>query len=138
MKKFTTTSFIILGLTIALIGCNATTEEDSLSKTGQKIEVVSNGETENIITSVQEIEDFVESLHMEAWELGQLPDHATESKRYELYKLDTITLVAVTPNDESSMNGVIISYEDIPYIRLSTESLSFDFKVPEEVADQLR
>lgn len=138
MKKFTTTSFIILGLTIALVGCNATNEDESLSETGQKIEVVTNGETEKVMTSDQEIEDFVESLNMEEWELGQLPEHATESKRYELYNLDTITLVDITPNDEPSMNGIILTYEDIPYVTISIDNLDIDFKVPDEVVDRLR
>ncbi|KMK74333.1 hypothetical protein [Alkalihalobacillus pseudalcaliphilus] len=137
MKKIIAFSLINLCVGILLVGCNVNEEE--LSESGQKIEVVSKeGTVEEVIIEDEEIVEFVNELRIDEWIPEEIPNDAVVAKIYEMSSIDTVRLSELFKDRDVSLNGQLVIYEDISYATLSTRFINLYYKIPEDVANSLR
>ena len=144
MKKILIALVAILTL---LCGCqankntNSTDYGDAISK-AQEITVISpdTAEVIEIITDAKKIEDFVQALNVDQWELKPLPDEASEIGAFGLAQKKTIKLGQIDTNgtlyDVATITLYSGSYIDIKICGL--DGLDMTFAVSEDTADYLK
>ncbi len=141
MKRF----FLIIATVMALLlsGCQSNHEtdcsayRDDMAK-AQEIAVVSadTAEVKDTITDTKEIEDFVSALHVDQWELGTLPDKASEIGVFGLAQQKTIQL-GQTDTDETLYDVATITLYDGGYIRVEMDGFDMTFAVSKDTAEYL-
>lgn len=138
MKKIYVTALFMLSLSLLLMGCSEEKDDLGIEK-AQKVEVVSVDNPDSVVTSIdnqKDIDEFVNKLKIDKWTSKELPSDVSKSGNYIMYQNQTIKL-----NEKNSKElkeiATITTYKDIPYITLRTSKLSFDFKVPKDVAEYL-
>lgn len=146
MRKAVMFCLVVLSVTTLLFGClagerksKAQSFEIGLEKV-QKIEILSpvTNHSTITITDNHEINQFVEMIKVDDWNLEAVPSEAIKGKKFKLYQEETIHF------DESSEEqkrlvemATIILYEDEPYIDFSIKNNTFSFKLPKDVAEFL-
>ena len=147
MKKGLTMFLIMVIVSTLLVGCSTGKKNDDNSLAGnfektQKIEIISSDESD-IITTIsdnKDIENFVDALKMDDWDWDpvDLPSEAIKGKTFKIYRKDAARL-SWSKKQKDNLNEVatMTTYKDVPYIKLSLKSFSFNFKVPEEVHEYL-
>ncbi|KRG16048.1 hypothetical protein [Lederbergia galactosidilytica] len=142
MKKILLYSLSLWILAILFAGCSAKGNQglmnddwnQNLGKT-QKIEVQS-GDKAKTITDHKEIEDFIGKLEIDNWELAEIPSDAEEEYQYTLFQEDTRQF-GKAKSDQLELKEIanIITYRDLPYLKLRMENFTLSFAVPEHVAE---
>lgn len=142
MKKI----FLILAaiLTLLLSGCqtNRGTDISAYSDTiakAQEITVVSADTSEilEMITSKNEIENFVQSLDSDKWKLKALPDNTTKIGSFNLSQEETIKYGQTDTNGTLHKVATITLYDN-SYISIEISGVEMTFAVSENTADYLK
>lgn len=141
MKRF----FLMIATVLALLlsGCQLNHEtdrsayRDDMAK-AQEIAVVSadTAEVKDTITDTKEIEDFVSALHVDQWELGTLPDKASEIGTFGLAQQKTIQL-GQTDTDGTLYDVATITLYEGNYIRVEMDGFDMTFAVGKDTAEYL-
>lgn len=141
MKRF----FLIIATVLALLlsGCQSdhgtdhSAYRDDMAK-AQEIAVISadTAEVMDTITDTREIEDFVSALHVDQWELGTLPDKASEIGTFGLAQEKTIQL-GQTDTDGTLYDVAAITLYDGNYIRVEIDGFDMTFTVSKDTAEYL-
>lgn len=137
--------FLMIATVLALLlsGCQSNHEtdcsayRDDMAK-AQEIAVVSadTAEVKDTITDTKEIEDFVSALHVDQWELGTLPDKASEIGAFGLAQQKTIQL-GQTDTDGTLYDVATIILYDGNYIRVEMDGFNMTFAVSKDTAEYL-
>jgi len=145
MKKGLMMFLLVVIVSTLLMGCGSGKKNDDSSLTDsfektQKVEVISS-DGSNVITTIsddKDIENFIDALKIDDWDSADIPSGATEEKTFKMYQKDTVKL-GESENQKDNLNEVasMTTYKDVPYIKFSLKSFSFNFKVPEEVHEYL-
>src|SRR5690625_1825965 len=148
MRKILMLFLFVTGISFFWAGCNTGDKNvndsswtDSFEKT-QKVEVISSDDS-NVITISErnDIENFVNTLKIDEWNLSNIPSGATKGNIFKMYQEETIKLFRKADKKKKKDNLIEIArlttYKDIPYIKFSFKKLSFEFRVPEQVAEYL-
>lgn len=142
MKKI----FLILAaiLTLLLSGCqtNSGTDISAYSDTiakAQEITVVSADTSEILetITSKTDIENFVQSLDSDKWELKALPDNTAKIGFFNLSQEETIKYGQTNTNGTLHQVATITLYDD-SYICIEIGGVEMTFVVSEDTANYLK
>ena len=147
MKKGLMMFLTAIIVSTLLVGCSTEKKNDDNSLTGnfentQKIEVISSDDSD-IITTIsddKDIENFVDALKMDDWDWDSvdIPSEATEGNIFKIYRKDAAKLTwSNKKKDNLNEVATMTTYKNVPYIKFSLKSFSFNFKVPEEVHDYL-
>ena len=141
MKRF----FLIIATVLALLlsGCQSdhgtdhSAYRDDMAK-AQEIAVISadTAEVMDTITDTREIEKFVSALHVDQWELGTLPDKASEIGTFGLAQEKTIQL-GQTDTDGTLYDVAAITLYDGNYIRVEIDGFDMTFAVSRDTAEYL-
>lgn len=139
MKKL----FLVVVLCVGLIcGCQANNNSggqysDEVSKT-QEIAVIPAGASDIIetITDKKDIEEFVLSLDMNEWEIGELPKSAEEVGTFGLSQEETIKLGQTETDSELYDVCKIVVYDEA-YVDFEIGGLNMTFAVSEDTASYL-
>ena len=141
MKRF----FLMIAAVLALLlgGCQSdhgtdhSAYRDDMAK-AQEIAVISadTAEVMDTITDTEEIEDFVSALHVDQWELGTLPDKASEIGTFGLAQEKTIQL-GQTDTDGTLYDVAAITLYDGNYIRVEIDGFDMTFAVSRDTAEYL-
>lgn len=135
--------FVCMILCFILCGCqnkenpDALEYQDELSK-AQEITVVSE-DTSNVtktITKDKDLKKFVNTLDLEHWRLGELPDDAKKTGTFGFSQEQTIKFGETKP-DEKLYDVCEITTYDQPYIDLEMGDIHMVFQITEETLDDL-
>lgn len=143
MKKQFILSVLVINIMAFLAACGAEKTEqvdiNDYTYSSEKIEVFLPGESEPLetITDNQAIEQFVDNLNFETWEVKSIPAGSIEGTIYKLYDRETAKFGESIEDKELYESGSIIVYSNEPYIEFKTTFLNFSFKVPAEVQKSL-
>lgn len=143
MKKQFILSVLVINIIAFLAACGTEKTEqvdiNDYTYSSEKIEVFLPGESEPLetITDNQAIEQFVDNLNFETWEVKSIPAGSIEGTIYKLYDRETAKFVESIEDKELYESGSIIVYSNEPYIEFKTTFLNFSFKVPAEVQKSL-
>ncbi len=105
----------------------------------KKIEVISpDGSDITTISDANDINNFIDALKLDEWALEDIPSETTKGKTFKIYQKDTVKL-GESENQNDNLNEVatMTTYKDVPYVKIIMKSLSFNFKVPKDVAEYL-
>ncbi|UOQ49764.1 hypothetical protein MUN88_06710 [Gracilibacillus caseinilyticus] len=140
MKK-TLLSFLLVMVSVSftLVGCNSGNDNTNSEwknefKKAQKIDVVS-PDSFDVIMSISEdaeIENFIESLKIDNWDLADIPSDANKGIIFKMYQE-----VGAAGDGGLEEVATMTTFKDTPHIEFSFKGFSFGFKVPEEVVDYL-
>lgn len=149
MRKILMSFLFVTGVSFILGGCNTGDNNandsnwtDSFEKT-QEVEVISSDDSDiTTISNGNDIENFVEALKIDEWNLSDIPSGATKGNIFKMYQEDTVKLFRKADKQKKKKDNLIeiatlTSYKDIPYIKFSFKKFSFVFKVPGQVAEYL-
>ncbi len=147
MKKGLMMILIVVIVSTLLVGCSTGKKNDDSSIAGsfektQKIEIISSDDSDIIktISDNKDIENFVDALKMDDWdwEPVELPSEAIKGNTFKMYRKDAAKF-SWSRKQKDNLNEVatMTSYKNVPYIKFSLKSFSFNFKVPEEVHEYL-
>lgn len=137
--------FLMIATVMALLlsGCQSdhgtdrSAYRDDMAK-AQEIAVVpaDTAEVIDTITDTEEIENFVSALHVDQWELGTLPDKASEIGTFGLAQEKTIRL-GQTDADGTLHDVATITLYDGGYIRVEMDGFDMTFAVSKDTAEYL-
>lgn len=107
----------------------------------QRIEMksVASDEVQRSLTEKKELEKFVAKLRVEEWESdSRLPEDAKPSHEYIFYQEET-PQAGEKKGKEAPLYEVarLITYRELPYVKLKVSLIELDCKVPEDVARYL-
>lgn len=135
MKKLTVILAIFV-LVCFVTGCS--NEKDESSSQGIEVIDVATGETKSVLTTDQEIDEFVDALLVDGWKMESRPNDAVAETKFVLNVQETIKL-GESKDDISLTAGVTLTtYKDIDYITLDVKGFDLDFKLPSQTAEYLR
>ncbi|MFD1412330.1 hypothetical protein [Oceanobacillus jeddahense] len=144
MKKGIMIFLLVISVSFLIMGCSAGEENDGSSvadslENTQKVEVTSLESSDaTTISDNNDIEEFVDALKVDEWELEDIPSEASEDKTFKMYQQDTVKLgESENQNDDLNEVATMTTYKDVPNVKFDVESLSLSFKVPDEVAEYL-
>lgn len=140
MKKFSQKLFIIFILFFVLIGCSKDHEVD-LTFT-ERIEVVSISDPNSVLYTLEEreeIDDFINKLHVESWDSDQIPKTAIESKMFKIYKhnVESVNDRKDEKQERNEIAAIITTFQDSSFIQFETKHVTLGFRVPKDVVDNL-
>jgi hypothetical protein len=131
---------IAICVSILFVGCNLKNNEsdsenwaDSLEKM-QKIEVIS--PEENLISTIsdkQEVEDFVNALKIDKWEMKDVPSDLIKGKQFDFYQQETIKFGESSKDKKELKHVASITTYNKPYLDFNLGDVKVSFKVPKEV-----
>ncbi|CAM4270924.1 hypothetical protein BAMA_20815 [Bacillus manliponensis] len=144
MKKVCMIFLFIFSMSIFLIGCNAEKKEVKAEFDTEKVQKIEVSSVENpeqilhVMETKKDMKEFTETLQIDKWDTATIPSDAVEEYTYKLYQEDTIKLgESKADKRELKHVGTIITYKNSPYIQLKSKKLTFNFKVPKDVTEQL-
>ncbi|RSL34261.1 hypothetical protein D7Z54_06805 [Salibacterium salarium] len=138
-KTFLSFLLVMVSVSFTLAGCNTGDENTNSDWKGeftkaQKIDVVSPDSSDVIMTISEdaEIENFIESLKIDDWNVADIPSDANKGIAFKMYQ-------EVGASGEGDLEEVatMTTFKDTSYIEFSFQGFSFNFKVPEEVIEYL-
>lgn len=146
MKKGLMLFLLVISVSLILAGCNTgekNTDNRSWTNTlgkAQKVKIIS-PDGSDVITSIsddKDIENFIDAVKVDEWNSADIPSGATKGKMYKMYQEDTVKL-GESNKQTGNLNEIVTmtTYKNVPYIKFSFKSYSFNFKVPEDVSEYL-
>jgi len=135
---------IAICVLIFFVGCNSKNNKsdsenwaDSLENV-QKIEVISPEENPILtISDKQEVEDFVNALKIDKWEMKDVPSDAIKGKQFDLYQQKTIKFGESSKDKKELKHVASITTYNKPYLDFNLDDVKFSFKIPKEVFEYL-
>ncbi|MCM3056195.1 hypothetical protein [Caldibacillus thermoamylovorans] len=135
---------IAICVLIFFVGCNSKINKsdsenwaDSLENV-QKIEVISPEENPILtISDKQEVEDFVNALKIDKWEMKDVPSDAIKGKQFDLYQQKTIKFGESSKDKKELKHVASITTYKKPYLDFNLDDVKFSFKIPKEVFEYL-
>lgn len=135
---------IAICVLIFFVGCNSKINKsdsenwaDSLENV-QKIEVISPEENPILtISDKQEVEDFVNALKIDKWEMKDVPSDAIKGKQFDLYQQKTIKFGESSKDKKELKHVASITMYNKPYLDFNLDDVKFSFKIPKEVFEYL-
>ena len=134
----------VISLSVLLVGCGTGDAKDECSvddsfENTQKIEVISSdGSQIKTISDDQAIEEFIDAIKIDEWDLEDIPSNATEDKTFKMYHKSTVKAGdSKDKNNDLSEVATMTTYKDTPNVKFNIKSFSFDFKIPKEASEYL-
>lgn len=131
---------LALLLLLPLTGCNSENDSGLSASDLQKAQAIaviaSNGSIRQTITEQGAIDDFVDVLDIDHWELADLPADASIIGQFGLSQEKTIHF-GEQSNDGKLYDVATITLYDTPNLRINLLSFNFDFAIPDSAHEKL-
>lgn len=131
---------LALLLLLPLTGCSSENDSDLSASDLQKAQAIAvidpSGTTLQTITEQGAINDFVDVLDIDHWELADLPADASIIGQFGLSQEKTIHF-GEQSNDGKLYDVATITLYDTPNLRINLLSFNFDFAIPDSAHEKL-
>lgn len=125
---------------LPLTGCSSENDSDLSASDLQKAQAIAviapDGSIRQTITEQGAINDFVDVLDIDHWELADLPADASIIGQFGLSQEKTIHF-GEQSNDGKLYDVATITLYDTPNLRINLLSFNFDFAIPDSAHEKL-
>lgn len=134
MKRFT---LILAVFILACLVTACTNEKDESHAQGIEVIDVASGETKSVLTTDQEIDEFVDTVLIDGWKIENRPDNAVAETEFVLNVQETIKLGEGKDDVSLTTGATLTTYKDIDYVTVDVKGFHLDLKVTAQAAEYL-